>query len=92
MKESDREDKIENQFIFLRIHQSTRARQSYRQNGKIRLACETNIEMVQNKKQWKVLEGFRVTPLLGHGPQLLRGLCPVHVLGSGGRTCCLEHT
>ena len=38
------------------------------------------------------LVGFRVTRLLGHGPQLLRGLCPVHVLGGGGRTCCLEYT
>ena len=38
------------------------------------------------------LVGFRVTRLLGHGPQLLRGLCPVHVLGGGGRTCCLECT
>ena len=40
----------------------------------------------------EVLVGFRVTRLLGHGPQLLRGLCPVHVLGGGGRTCCLKHT
>ena len=24
--------------------------------------------------------------MLGHGPLLLRGLCPVHVLGGGGRT------
>ena len=38
------------------------------------------------------LVGFGVTRLLGHGPQLLRGLCPVHVLGGGGRTCCLEYT
>ena len=53
--------------------------------------------MVQNKNNGirliglEVLVGFRVTRLLGHGPQLLRGLCPVHVLGGGGRTCCLEH-
>ena len=45
-----------------------------------------------NIKHWKVLEGFRVTRLLGHGPQLVRGLCPVHVLGGCWRTCCLEHT
>ena len=49
-------------------------------------------QKINNEIKWIGLVGFKVTRLLGHGPQLLRGLCPVHVLGGGGRTCCLEHT
>ena len=66
-------------------------------------SCLYVLNTIQYKMKWyringirliglEVIVGFRVTLLLGHGPQLLRGLCPVHVLGGGGRTCCLGHT
>ena len=55
---------------------------------------EIYIYTVQDERliSLEVLVGFRVTRLLGHGPPLLLGLCPLRVLGGGGRACFLEHT